>query len=168
VTGSRSADLEAQVRAALATPADIAVIIIGTNDVTHKVPSHRAVPKLGAAVRALRAAGVDVVVGTCPDLGAVPPIPPPLRWVARRRSREMAVAQAVAVRVAGGVAVPLGELLGPLFCRDRSMFCHDRFHPSSAGYREVAGALVPAVLAAAHTRKAGTGAAGVAPTSVGA
>ena len=30
----------------------------------------------------LRIAGCQVVVGTCPDLGTIRPIQPPLRWLA--------------------------------------------------------------------------------------
>ena len=33
------------------------------------------------AVRRLTEAGTEVVVGTCPDLGTIQPIRPPLRWV---------------------------------------------------------------------------------------
>ena len=68
---------------------------------------------LADAVRALRAAGAEVVVGTCPDLGTIQPIQPPLRWLARRWSRQLAAAQTIAVVEAGGRTVSLGDLLGP-------------------------------------------------------
>ena len=41
------------------------------------------------------------LVGTCPDLGTVKPIPPPLKQVARSWSRRLAAAQAIAVVEAG-------------------------------------------------------------------
>ena len=83
----------------------------------------------------LRAAGCEVVVGTCPDLGAIRPIKPPLRWLARRWSRQLAAAQTVAVVEAGGRTVSLGDLLGPAFEADPDrMFGADRFHPSAEGY----------------------------------
>jgi hypothetical protein len=44
-----------------------------------------------------------------------------------------------------------------VFAADRSLFCSDRFHPSSAGYAVIAEALRPAVAAAlqAHEDRAG-------------
>ena len=56
---------------------------------------------LAEAVRRLAGAGAEVVVATCPDLGTIRPIQPPLRWLARRWSRQLAAAQTVAV-VRGG------------------------------------------------------------------
>ena len=73
-------------------------------------------------------AGAEVVVGTCPDLGTIEPVPQPLRWIARRASRQLAAAQTIAVGRGGrphGVAgrparagvrgVPRGDVrAGPL------------------------------------------------------
>ena len=64
----------------------VAVIIIGANDVTH-VGGPQATDHLEDSVRQLREVGCQVVVATCPDVGSVRPIPQPLRWVARRLSR---------------------------------------------------------------------------------
>ena len=124
-----------QVEAALDVEPDLAVILIGANDVTHRDADQVAVRHLAEAVRALRAAGAEVVVGTCPDLGAIQPIQPPLRWLARRWSRQLAAAQTVAVVEAGGWTVSLGDLLGPRFAPEpKRMFAWDRFHPSAEGY----------------------------------
>ena len=80
-----------------------------------------------------------MVVGTCPDLGTIRPIQPPLRWLARRWSRQLAAAQTVAVVRAGGRTVSLGDLLGPQFdAAPEQMFGADRFHPSAEGYRAAA------------------------------
>lgn len=146
VSGARSADLEVQVPRALQRPVDLAVIIIGTNDVTHRVPPAQATRDLARAVRRLRDAGAVVVVGTCPDLGTVQPLLQPLRTVAAVLSRRMARAQTVAVVEAGGIAVSLGDLLGPLFAAEPGMWSADRFHPSAEGYRHVADALLPSLL----------------------
>ena len=102
------------------------------------------------AVARLRDGGSEVVVGTCPDLGTVRPIRPPLRNVMRRTSRRLAQSQGVAVRAAGGWPVSLGHVLGPEFAaRPREMFSSDQFHPSAAGYAAMVGVLGPVVLAAA-------------------
>jgi lysophospholipase L1-like esterase len=150
VVGARSSDLDAQVDRILAVRPHVAVILIGANDVTHLVPPQRSVRLLGAAVRRLREAGVEVVVGTCPDLGTVRPLATPLRQVARRMSRELAAAQGLAVRQAGGRPVPLAELIGELFAGDPdAFFSDDQFHPSAVGYAACAQAMLPEVLAAA-------------------
>src|ERR687889_74363 len=54
---------------------------------------HVLLSSVGAAVRRLRDAGVQVVVGTCPDLGAVRSVAPPLRQLAGWLGRRMARAQ---------------------------------------------------------------------------
>jgi lysophospholipase L1-like esterase len=148
VVGAQSSHLQAQVEAALATrpPLDVAVIMIGANDVTHRVRPGVAVRHLESAVRTLIDAGVQVVVGTCPDLGTVEPIAQPLRWIARRWSRQLAAAQTIGVVEAGGTSVSLGNLLGKEFeASPAEFFSADRFHPSAAGYDAAVMALLPSV-----------------------
>ena len=151
--GARSSDLAAQVERARIVRPHVAVVMVGANDVTHRVRPPESVRLLTDAVAALRVMGCEVVVGTCPDLGTVGPIRPPLRWVARRLSRQLAAAQAIGVSAVGGYAVALADLLGPEFAaRPADMFAADQFHPSTAGYAAVAEALLPAVLIAAGVR----------------
>src|SRR6478672_5673204 len=147
--GAQSADLDGQIDRALTTAPDVAVILIGVNDVTHQVRPSQSVRQLAAGVRRLREAGSKVLVGTCPDLGTVKPIPPPLKQVARSWSRRLAAAQAIAVVEEDGVAVSLGSILGPDFeAAPALLFGPDRFHPSAEGYRALAEVLVPSVLSA--------------------
>ena len=117
-------------------------------DVAHLragLPPAVSVRHLADAVRRLTAAGCEVVVGTCPDLGTIRPIAQPLRTFARRWSRDLAEAQTVAVVEAGGRTVSLGSVLGPAFASDRSMFSIDEFHPSAVGYAQAAAVLLPSV-----------------------
>ena len=149
VVGSMSSGLPFQVDAALEYEPDLAVILIGGNDVTHASGHAAAVRHLGQAVRRLREAGCKVVVGTCPDIGAIQPIKPPLRWLARKWSRDLAALQTIAVVEAGGRTVSLVNLLGPIFEADPGrMFGSDRFHPSAEGYARAAAVVLPTVLAA--------------------
>ncbi len=149
LVGARSADLDRQVTLALAEKPDIALIMIGANDITHRVSLTTAVSQLDAAVRRLRAAGCEVVVATCPDLGTIEPIAQPLRYLARRWSRQLAAAQTIVVVEAGGRTVSLGDLIGPEFsAAPHEMFSADRFHPSAAGYARAAMAVLPSVCAA--------------------
>jgi lysophospholipase L1-like esterase len=151
IVGADSRQLDAQVDRLLevAPSPDIVVIMVGANDVTHRLKPSESVRALSGAVTRLRAAGSEVVVGTCPDLGSIEPIAQPLRWLARRWSRELAAAQTIAVVEAGGRTVSLGDLLGSEFAsRPQVMFSADRFHPSAAGYARAAAALLPSVCAA--------------------
>lgn len=151
VVGAESSDLERQLADGLETISvpDVVIIMIGANDVTHRVDRATAVRHLEVTVRRIRALGSEVVVGTCPDLGTIEPLVQPLRLLARRWSRDLAAAQTVAVVEAGGRTVSLGDLLGAEFAASpKTMFSEDRFHPSPAGYARAAAALLPSVCAA--------------------
>jgi lysophospholipase L1-like esterase len=152
--GGQSSDLGWQLERVFAASPDgsaphLAVIMIGANDVTHRVKVAESVRFLGDAVRRLREAGTEVVVGTCPDLGTIRPVAQPLRRLARRWSRQLAAAQTMEVVSAGGRTVSLGSLLGPEFdARPEDMFGPDRFHPSAEGYATAAMAMLPSIAAA--------------------
>ena len=147
--GAQTRDLSRQIDRALPVEPHVAVILVGANDVTHSRLPSESVRLLEAAVRRLRESGVEVVVGTCPDLGTIEPIAPPLRQVARVWSRRLAAAQTIVTVEAGGRTVSLGSVLGKEFAATPSLFFGpDRFHPSAAGYASLAAVLLPSVLAA--------------------
>ncbi|UYM06466.1 SGNH/GDSL hydrolase family protein [Solicola gregarius] len=144
--GAQTSDLDGQIDRALAYEPKVAAIVVGTNDVTHAVPPAESVRRLGAAVRRLRDAGCEVVVGTCPDLGTIEPLRQPLRSFARAWSRHLAARQTVAVVEAGGSSVSLGSLLGHDFAiAPDEFFSDDRFHPSETGYVSMVTAMLPAI-----------------------
>ena len=145
VVGAESSALSGQIDR-LPDNLDLAVIMIGANDVTHRVKPSESVRALSDAVGALHRRGIGVVVGTCPDLGTVEPIAQPLRYVARRLSRNLAAAQTIAVVAQNGRTVSVADNLGELFAKRRDMFSEDRFHPSAAGYAAVADTLLPSCL----------------------
>lgn len=129
--------------------ADVAVIVVGGNDVTHRVRTADSIDHLRDAVTSLQAAGTHVVVGTCPDLSALGALPQPLRTLAAVASRQLASAQRELVLGLGGRVVSLAHVVGPFFVtQPDTMFAVDRFHPSSAGYKRTAKAMLPSVLAA--------------------
>ncbi len=148
IVGATSKGLSGQIDAMFVAgpPPDAAVIMIGANDITKPNGIGPSARRLGRAVRRLRASGAVVVVGTCPDFGVIRAIPQPLRWVARSRGLRLARSQASAVRSAGGVPVPLADLLSPEFLKaPDELFSHDMFHPSAAGYALAARQLLPAL-----------------------
>jgi lysophospholipase L1-like esterase len=149
VPGATSAGLTGQVRRALAMHPDLAVIVIGANDITHLVPAERAAAALGAAVRDLVAAGVRTVVAPAPDLSVVPWVPPAFRDLVQATSRTLRMAQVGAAGAAGARIADVDETSAAAFAADPRLFSSDEFHPSSAGYEEITKGLLPHVLGAA-------------------
>ncbi len=133
--------------------ADVAVIIVGGNDVTHRIRPAASRRQLAEAIECLHAQGTAVVLGTCPDLSALGALPQPLRTLAGVASRQLAAVQRTTVTELGGLAVSLADVVGPFFVtRPDEMFAMDRFHPSSAGFRGTAKAVLPSVLVALGVR----------------
>lgn len=148
VPGADSLGLAEQVRRATADAPELALIIVGANDLTHFVPAQRAAALLGDAVRALRAAGAEVVVVPAPDLSVIPWVPEQLRVMVRAGSQALQQAQTRAALAAGARIADLGRSTAA-FAAEPALFSPDRFHPSSAGYAVIATALSPAIHAAA-------------------
>jgi lysophospholipase L1-like esterase len=147
--GAQSRDLSRQIDKALSVEPHVAVILVGVNDITHSRRISESVDLLQSAVQRLRDAGAEVVVGTCPDLGTIEPIAPPLKQFARLMSRRLAASQTIVTVEAGGRTVSLATVLGPEFAATPALFFGpDRFHPSAAGYTSLASVLLPSVLAA--------------------
>ncbi|MGQ0717160.1 MAG: SGNH/GDSL hydrolase family protein [Pseudonocardiales bacterium] len=144
-----SRQLDSQVDAALIDPPHAALMMIGANDVARRIPPWVSAKLLGDAVSRLRTAGATVVVGTCPDLGAVRPLPQPLRALAGISSLALARLQRDAVRRAGGLPVSLADLLArELLIQPDALFSRDRFHPSATGYQAACSVLLPALRSA--------------------
>jgi lysophospholipase L1-like esterase len=150
VAGSRTADLGPQVSRALLRSPHIAVMLVGAADATHGMRIEGVRRHLGMAVRRMRAANIPVVVGCCPDLGAAPCFPQPLRSLVGWRGRQIAAAELETAATAGGFTVDLAAATGSVFRADRGTFSEDGFHPSPDGYRLWAEALLPATLNAAR------------------
>ena len=148
IVGATSKGVAGQVDAMFVAgaPPDVAVMMLGANDVTALNGISQSAQRLSSAVRKLRARGALVIVGTCPDLGVISAIPQPLRSLAHARTSQLARAQAAAVRSAGGVPVPMAQLLAPKFRAARElMFSADGFHPSPTAYALAADALLLAL-----------------------
>jgi lysophospholipase L1-like esterase len=148
IVGATSKGVSGQVDAMFVAgpPPDAAVMMIGANDVTALNGISQSAHRLARTVRKLRARGAVVVVGTCPDLGVITAIPQPLRSLARARGLQLARAQAAAVKSAGGMPVPLANLLAPEFrATPELMFSADGYHPSPTAYALAAAQLLVAL-----------------------
>jgi lysophospholipase L1-like esterase len=144
IAGSRTGDLGPQVSRALLGRPDVVLMLIGANDATHGTPLARVLAQQSTAVARLRAEGVAVIVGTCPDMGARNFLPP-LRQLVAWQGRRVARMQDLAVRETDGETVPLGLICGPQFRADPEALSEDGFHPSAYGYRLWTEALLPTV-----------------------
>jgi lysophospholipase L1-like esterase len=153
VSGARSSALRAQVDRALAWEPTVAVVVIGANDLSHQTPPDSAARDLGDAVRRLRATGAEVVVAPAPDLSTMPQVPAFLRQPLRTASATLRERQVAAATGNGGRVADHAGSTSAAFASDASMFSHDRFHPSGAGYAVIAAALLPEVHAAALSRQ---------------
>ena len=150
ISGSRTTDLGPQVSRALLAHPDVALILIGANDATHLTKRAAIEHHLGDAIRRLEAAGVKVVVGTCPDMGAGDAFLPPLRQLAAWEGRRVGRIERAEVERTGAVAVDIGAHTGQEIRRDRDRYLSvDRFHPSDDGYALWSDALLPEVARAA-------------------
>jgi lysophospholipase L1-like esterase len=146
VSGSRVADLAPQVSRALVHRPDVALVLIGANDATHATRLGGIRHDIGEAVGRLTRAGVAVVVGTCPDMGAATAFPEPLREVVAWLGRRVGAASGDAARAAGAAVVDIGAETGAAFRADpRRYLASDRFHPSADGYALWANAVAGAV-----------------------
>ena len=149
ICGCTSRRLAGQVDAALINPPHAALVMIGANDVTRRIPPWESARLLGEAVSRLRAEGTTVIVGTCPDLGTIPQIPQPLRAIAHTSSWALARLQHDAISAAGGLPVSLAQLLGRDFrTQPDILFGRDHFHPSTAGYATACSLLLPTLCSA--------------------
>jgi lysophospholipase L1-like esterase len=150
VSGSRAGDLAPQVSRALVHKPDVAVVLIGANDATHATRLDDVRRDVRLAVERLHAAGVRVVVGTCPDMGSATAFLPPLRQLVAWQGRRVAAASREGATIAGAVAVDIGAETGPEFRRDPGRYLSsDEFHPSADGYALWAAALADEVRTAA-------------------
>jgi lysophospholipase L1-like esterase len=153
VPRSVSADLAGQVRRAAPLQPDLAVVVVGANDLARFVPADAAARALAAAVAGLQDAGADVVVVPAPDMSVVPFVPPAFRSVVQAACGQLQRRQEAVARAAGVPFADVGPQVGAAFAADPGLFSADRFHPSSAGYALIAEALAPTVLAAALARR---------------
>jgi lysophospholipase L1-like esterase len=133
-TGLTSAGLLSELKSAAVEPADVAVIALGVNDITHRVPLARALRHRGAIASCLRTrAGVrHVIFIALPEMDLFPALPDPLAWFAGHASRRNNRAQARWAQTQTGVThAPMDGVMRP------ELMAEDGFHPGPALYARV-------------------------------
>jgi lysophospholipase L1-like esterase len=135
VTTAQALELVKQVRP---RPAELAVAVLGVNDVVEQVPGPRAIEARAALTDWLRLqCGVrHVAHASLPPMHQFPALPQPLRALMGREARahDRALARWCATRD-DATHVPMGVMLG------RPMMARDGFHPGEPVYRHCGEAL---------------------------
>jgi lysophospholipase L1-like esterase len=80
-------------------------------------------------------------------------VPPAFRAAVRAACAQLQQHQTRVAEAAGATVGHVAAEIAGAFGLDPALFSADRFHPSSAGYRHIATALTPTVLAAARARR---------------
>lgn len=147
VSGDRVGDVvDDQLPRVAAIDPDVVFVSVGANDVTHLTTRDDFEQRYGELLDALPDR-VEVVVLGVPDMGAIPRLAQPLRAVAGFRGRELDEVVRYVAAEAGATYVPIAAATGPAFRREPDRyFAADRYHPSAAGYRLWADAVLREVL----------------------
>ena len=152
IGGSTAADvLRLQAPRLAHARADIIVVCVGGNDVVHRVAAAdfaRTYAKLVARARALQPRSAIVCCGV-PDVGLSPLFTGADHDAVARLSRENDAAIRAVAKRAGAAFVDLYATTVREHGDVNRFLSEDRFHPSDAGYAELANALAPALLSAA-------------------
>jgi lysophospholipase L1-like esterase len=131
-SGINSAQALALVQQDRPHAADVAVVVLGVNDVIDQVPSHRAVQHRAALADWLLVHGAarHVVFAPLPPVGQFPLLPQPLRWIMGRDALRHDEAMARWAATRSDVShVPIAISL------DASCMASDGFHPGEPVYR---------------------------------
>lgn len=148
LSGARTADVREQ-QLDRVGQADVLVIVIGSNDVTHVLPPWQMTAHTAALLREARATGMPVVLGGIPRFANVGALTPPLREIIDAYAGVLRERQRAVANDAEGVAfVDIAALASPRFLGRPESMSSDEFHPSPVGYGFWADALTPAVVAA--------------------
>ena len=144
VSGARVHDvLVDQAPRALAVDPDLLFVAIGGNDVTHLTWPGSVAADMDELLQTLAGTGAPIVVAGPPDM-RVPAFPEPLRSIAGWYGRRIEGVIGDAARARGVSLVPLADETRAYFKeRPETYYSSDLFHPSAAGYRKWAAAILP-------------------------
>lgn len=155
--GSRTQDVLDRQLPLVAEP-DVAVLVVGSNDALHGVPTSVVRSNLVAIVEELLAQSKALIIAGVGDLGSIPRMPSPLSSVARLRGHQIdAVISQVAAVSDRIEKVAMWEMTASRFQRERShIFAGDLFHPNEHGHQIWADAFYPSLIRAIAIAGVGT------------
>lgn len=146
VSGDRVGDVvDDQLPASGPVEADVVFVSVGANDVTHLTSRDDFAARYRALLGRLPSSAEVVLLGV-PDMGAVPRLAQPLRAVAGFRGRQLDEVVREVAADTGAAYVGIAAATGPTFRAEPGrMFAVDEYHPSAAGYRLWADAVLSRV-----------------------
>lgn len=155
-SGARTRDvLHHQLPRVARTP-DIAVLVVGTNDVTHMTRPSELFRTSQELLDAFERMGAPLVMSGPPEFRAMRLLPHPLMEAAFAYGALVGALQRRAAAARPSVRfVDVAGAVGREFVRDGRTMSADSFHPSPAGYGRIADALLPAVVDAVRTAAPG-------------
>lgn len=132
--GLRSQDVLEMLMRDPPQPADVAVVVVGVNDITKEVSLQRALHAREEIAALLQSRGVShVVFPALPEMEKFPALPQPLAWYAGRHARRNNAAQAAWAQSRTAVShVAMDNVMDP------SLMAADGFHPGAGLYAKVA------------------------------
>jgi lysophospholipase L1-like esterase len=137
ISGARVADvLQKELAAAVKYKPDVVLLSIGANDVTHNTSQGSVRKKTQAIVTQLFAANcsVKIILTGVPEMGAIPRLSQPLRWLAGVKEHSLNGMFRDVVQANQLTFAPIAEKTGPAFRAHPDLFAADRFHPNDKGY----------------------------------
>jgi lysophospholipase L1-like esterase len=145
-SGATALDALALLTASAAAPADLAVVVLGVNDVVDRVPIDRAVAARAALADALlQGHGVrHVGFSALPPIDCCIALPQPLRQAAGAEARRYDAAFKAWADAREAACGDVSWLPMPLPL-EREHLAIDGFHPSAVGYRVCCGVLAEAL-----------------------
>ena len=151
-SGARTRDvLDRQVPRVTRTP-DVAVLVVGTNDVTHVTRPSELARTSRELLDAFGRLGVPLVMSGLPEFRAMRLLPHPLMEAALAYGALVGAVQERAAAARPSVRfVDVAAAVGREFVSDGRTMSADAFHPSPVGYGRIADALLPAVVDAVGT-----------------
>ena len=137
VSGATSREvLQNQADKAAALKADIVLICVGANDVTHLSRSKIVEDSLSQIIDKIKTKNpqVKVLLTGSPAMGSVARFPRAIKLIARLRTEKINKAIQEVADKKGGKRLKIAEKTGPLFLRKPKLFAEDKFHPNKEGY----------------------------------
>ncbi|MGH3665610.1 MAG: GDSL-type esterase/lipase family protein, partial [Egibacteraceae bacterium] len=154
VSGARTLDVQQeQIPQLVDADADVVVIVVGSNDVTHATPPWTFAEHTRTMLKAAAAAsgGAPVVLGGIPLFGSADALAQPLRAVVDGYAAVLRARQQPAAEAAGATFVPIADEASPRFAGVPEAMSSDGFHPGPVGYGFWADAIAPRVASALRT-----------------
>lgn len=128
--------LRNQAHAAASQKADIILICVGANDVTHLSSLGSVEKDMTDSIAMLQKtnAGAKIILTGSPAMGSVLRFPQPTKFLAKIRTVQVNKVMQKVADEKGVVRLKIAEKTEPIFLKNPQLFASDKFHPNGKGY----------------------------------